>query len=118
MGGEKLAHDLIGIFAKANRKRRRQLEGRIRGAFDSIMAKATELLNDFGANDLIRATHLNMLDIQSLDMGAGGGVVSSVRKAAGALAAEGSGQQPGTPQIATDHGQAAAHDTMAILHMA
>jgi len=88
VGGEKLAHDLLGIFATANRKQRRQLEGRIRGAFDVIKAKATQLLNDFGANDLIRATQLDMLDIHSFDMGTGGGVVSSIREAAGAPDAE------------------------------
>lgn len=82
--GEKLAHDLQGAFATANRQRRRQLEGRIRSAFDSIKARATEMLNDFGANDLIRATQLDALDIQSFNMGVGGGVISSIRQAAGA----------------------------------
>lgn len=88
VGGEKLAHDLLGIFVTANRKRRRQLEGGIRSAFEVVKSKATEILNDFGANDLIRATQLDILDVQAFDMGKGGGVASSIRKVAGAPAAD------------------------------
>lgn len=81
--GEKMARDLLGGLAVANREQRRKLEGGLRPAFDALKAKATEMLNSWGANDLIRAAQLDILDVKSFDMGQGGGVVSSVRQAAG-----------------------------------